>query len=289
MTNLSGELAYVTKVASLSPPLSRERELELTRRFRDFADRQAADLLVRAYLRMVIAVALKYRHCGVPVSELVAEGNCGLVTALHKFDPERGVRFGTYAKYWVRAQVVGCMIRSSNQLGGTTSLVSPRLFFKLRRERARMTAVLGAGAGADEALAQRLNVDLEELRDLLHRLEYRSISLDAPSGHESVRCIADTLASGDDPEERYFNGCRGDVATSAVTVALRTLDARERFIAEHRILAAATDELSLAQIARVWGLSRERVRQLEERAKRKLEKSAAIRRNSSLNEWFANP
>jgi RNA polymerase sigma-32 factor len=242
--------------------------------------------LVRAYLRLVISIALKYRHAGVPLADLVAEGNCGLVTSLHKFDPERGVRFGTYAKHWVRAQIVGCVVRSSNALGGTTSLVSPRLLFKVRRERARIRAVLGEGPAADAALAQRLEIDPSELRDLLARLECRSVSLDSLAGHESETCVADTLASGEDPEERYFRGCRFDVAAAAVTVAMRTLDARERFIAEHRFMAAAPDELSLAQIAREWGLSRERVRQLEERAKHKLEKSSAIRRSSSVSEWF---
>ena len=287
MNDFSGELAYVIEIANRSPTLAREHELELTRRFRDSGDRGAADTLARAYLRLVISIALTYRHSGVSLSELVAEGNCGLVAALGKFDPERGVRFGTYAKHWVHAHVVACVIRSSNALGGT-KLVNARLFFKLRRERARVRAVFGEGATADEALAQRLELDPERLRELLGRLDCRSVSLDSAAGPETGGNMLDTLASGDNPEERYFEGYQSDAATSAVKLALAALNTRERFIAEHRLMANSDDELSLAEIAREWGLSRERVRQLEERTKHKLQKSAALKRNCSVSEWITD-
>jgi RNA polymerase sigma-32 factor len=234
---------------------------------------------------MVIAVALRYRHYGVALSELVAEGNCGLVAALHKFDPERGIRFGTYAKYWVRAYVLTAAVRSLNLVGAKASLVKPRVIFKLRRERARMAAVLGEGAPAEEALAERMNLSVESLRQMLDCLDAKSVSLDNPADDSAER-VRDTLASDDDPEQRYIEGRRRDVASSVVSVALERLDTRERFIAEHRIMAADADELSLAEIARVWGISRERARQLEERAKEKLCRSSVIRGNSALSEWL---
>jgi RNA polymerase sigma-32 factor len=284
MTHLTAELAYVTTVARRSPALERDQEVELARRFRASGDRRAADTLVRAHLRMVIALAIRYRHYGVALTELVAEGNCGLVAALQRFDPERGIRFGTYAKYWVRAHILTCAVRSLNLVGPKTGLVKPRVIFKLRRERARIAAVLGEGAAAEEALAQCMNVSLETLRQMLSCLDARSVSLDNPAD-DSAEHVRDTLASDDNPEERYAEGCRRNVESSAVSSALTRLDRRERFIAEHRIMAAATDELSLAEIAKVWGISRERVRQLEERAKRKLCRSSAIQDNSALSEW----
>jgi RNA polymerase sigma-32 factor len=289
MAHPSPELAYVTSIARRSPILPREQELELTRRFRDTRDRRAADTLVRAHLRMVIAMAVKYRHYGIAVAELVAEGNYGLVAALQRFDPERGIRFGTYARHWVRAQILGCVVRSMTVLDGTAGVVKPRLFFRLRRERARIAALIGDGDGdsADEALANRLNVSLEEAQRLSSCVESRRVSFDAP-GQESRERLCETLISQDDPEQRYIRGRWSEAAVSAIAVALGGLDERERFIAEHRLLAPATDELSLSQIGKAWGISRERVRQLEVRAKQKLGRSAAIHGNSSLNEWLVD-
>lgn len=289
MNSLSTELAYVRSVAERSLTLTREQETELARRFRDSGDAHAADVLVRAHLRLVIVTALKYRNYGVPVSELVAEGNCGLVTALSKFDPERAIRFSTYAKHWVRAYVLAHALCASSVVGGGTGLVRRQLYFKLRRERARITALLGEGAAADEALARRLNLSVERLRLLLESIDVRSVSLDAPSGRDQPLSLGDTLvANGQDPEQRYFQARQEDVATSAVASALQSLDARERYIVERRLMAAPSEELSLAEIARTMGVSRERARQLEERAKQKLGRCPAIQHNSYLLEWFAD-
>jgi len=288
MTTLPNDLSYVTRAASGAPILSSEEETELGRRFRDFRDPRAADALVRAHLRMVVAVAIKYRHYGIAVSELVAEGNCGLVLALTRYDPDRAIRFGTYAKHWVRAQILACVIRSSSMVGGRTGVVRPQLFFRLRRERARITALLGEGPAANEALAQRMNLSVERLGRLLGRLDAQCVSLDAPLFGEASVGLIDALPSNDSPEERYFHGERSQVATSAVARALGALDVRERFIAEHRFLAAPSEELSLTDIARTLGISRERARQLEGRALQKLGRSAAIQGNARLIEWFGS-
>jgi RNA polymerase sigma-32 factor len=287
MSHLSSELAFLRAIALRSPILPREQELELTRRFRDAQDSRAADTLVRAHLRMVIALAVKHRHYGIPVVELVAEGNLGLVTALRKFDPEHGVRFGTYARHWVRAEILCCVVRSLSVLDGSAGIVKRRLFFKLRRERARIAAILGDGDTADEALALCLNVSVEEAHQLSSCLGRRNVSMDA-LGQDSRDRLADTLISRDDPERRYIDCRWSGAAASAIALAVKSLDARERFIAEHRILASANDELSLTQIGKTWGISRERVRQLEERAKQKLGRCAAIKGNSSLNEWLGD-
>lgn len=259
----------------------------MARRVRDCGDRAAADKLTRAHLRAVIAVAARHRHYGVPVAELVAEGTCGLVDALRKFDPERGVRFGTYAKYWIRAYVLAHVIRSSSSIGGSSGLVRSQLFFKLRRERSRVRAILGEGAAADEALARRLNVSVERLHALLARLDHREISLDDASRPDSVLHLTDSLAATGNPEQCYFEHRRSGVVGAAVAAALLDLDPRERFIAEQRLMASPAEALTLAEIGRRIGVSRERARQLEERAKRKLARSPAIRENSELDEWLA--
>jgi RNA polymerase sigma-32 factor len=287
MTSFSAELSYLSTVASRSPPLAREQETELARCFRDSGDRSAADRLVRAQLRMVIVMALKFRYSGIPIVDLVAEGNCGLVTALSRFDPERAIRFGTYARHWVRAHMLACVAGSLNVVGGKTGLVRPQLFFKLRRERARIAALLGDEPAAEQALAERMDLSLEQLQRLLGSLDVRRVSLDGRDGDPREEWL-DTLASADDPEDHYFSDKRREAAASAVSIALRVLDARERFIAERRLMAAPTEQLSLAELARTMGISRERARQLEERAKDKLGRSAAIRRNSKLLEWFVD-
>jgi RNA polymerase sigma-32 factor len=288
MTTVATELSYVASFAKRSPALGREQELELARRVRDLGDQRAADTLVRAQLRGVMIMATKHRHYGVPVSELLAEGNCGLVTALQRFDPERGVRFATYAKHWIRAYILACAIRSSSLLGGTSGLLRSQMFFKLRRERARITSLFGEGDIAERELAERMNVSVERLRRMLGRLDSRSISLDAPAQVDSAERSVEQLAAAGDPEQFYFHHQRRHVANTAVAAALTDLDPRERFIAEQRLMAAPTEELSLAEIGKRMGISRERARQLEERTLLKLRRSRAIRRNSFLNEWFAD-
>jgi len=287
MVRLSTELAYLAAIAGRSPVLPRDRELELTRRFRDSRDRGAGDALVRAHFRMVIALAIKHRHYGVALADLVGEGNLGLVIALEKFDPERGVRFATYAKHWVRARILACIMSTLAVLDGAAGLVKRRLFFRLRREQARVAALMGEGAPADAVLADRLSVSVEEARRLSNCVQGRRLSLEAPGQGIRGR-VVDQLISQDDPEQQYIRGYRSEVAASAIAVAVKCLDERERFIAERRILAPPSAELSLSEIGKAWGISRERVRQLEVRAKQKLGRSASIHRNRSLNELLGD-
>jgi len=286
MTSSNDELAFYITEAKRAPRLERDEETALARRWKE-GDRAAGDALARANLRHVVAVAMKYRRYGVPVSELIAEGNFGVVHALGKFEPERGLRFGTYAKHWVRAQVLACVIRSFNIFGGRSGLVRPQLFFRLRRERARIAALLGEGNVTHEALAERMDMSVKRLRRTLDCLEIRGVPLDAPLGHREDERFVDTLVSADDPEQTYFHGQRRRVASSAVASALRALDSRELYIARVRLMAPATEQLSLSEIAATLGISRERARQLEERAKLKLGRCAAIQQNAHLREWFA--
>ncbi|HTA88650.1 MAG TPA: sigma-70 family RNA polymerase sigma factor [Polyangiaceae bacterium] len=250
----------------LGARLSRGEELELALRFQRSGDRRAADLLARAQQRDVFALAWKYRHYGLPIEELVAEGNFGVVHALHRFEPERGVRFVTYAAHWIRACIIDHIIRSWSIVRGGGGALRSKVFFKLRRERRRASALLGEGPLADASLAERLGLSPERLALMLQRVEQRDVVLESTHADDAHT----ELASPAEQEQVLLEKQRSLRLGAAAHVALAALDERERFIAQQRCMADPEDALSLAEIGRYFGVSRERARQLEERAKRKL-------------------
>jgi RNA polymerase sigma-32 factor len=253
------------------PKLSREEEVELCRKWQIEASSQARDELVRSHLRYVVAIALKYRRYGLPLSELIAEGNFGIVHALSKFEPDRGNRFVTYAAYWIRAYILNYIIRSWSLVGVGSGALRSKMFFKLRREKVRIANLVGEGEQADEMLAERFNVSRTQIVAMVRRLEARDVSLDAKIFDDAVTSLVDTLASSDsNQEESYSNSQDSDRVHDVVHSALAILDKRERYIVEHRLMADSEEEVSLAEIGRRLGVSRERARQLEARAKRKL-------------------
>jgi RNA polymerase sigma-32 factor len=277
---------YMSMVQAL-PELSREAEYQLACAWRDHADETARDTLVRSHLRAVVAIALKYRRYGLPLSELIAEGNFGLVHALTKFEPERGNRFVTYAAYWVRAYVLNYIIRSWSMVGVGSGALRSKMFFKLRRERVRITNLVGEGEQAEEMLAQQLAVSRTALSGMIGRLDARDVSLDVKPFEDGRGSLVDTLASPHDNQEQNLASeeVQGYVR-SAVQSAMGGLDQRERYIVEHRLMADAEDELSLAEIGRRLGVSRERARQLEARAKRKLRTRISELSRRSGGDWL---
>jgi RNA polymerase sigma-32 factor len=261
---------YLSMVQAF-PQLDREAELELAKRWQEHADVDAADKLVRAHLRYVVAIALKYRRYGVPLSELIAEGNFGVVHALKKFQPERGNRFVTYAAYWIRAYILNYIIRSWSLVGAGSGALRSKMFFRLRREKVRVLNLVGDGAAADELLATRLGLTLEQVQGMLRRLEARDVSLDAKMYEDSGTAVLDTLVSpAQDQEQSLAATGVQEKLKDAVREAVEELDDRERYIVENRLMADPEDELSLAELGRRLGVSRERARQLEARAKKKL-------------------
>ncbi len=254
-----------------APRLTREEELDVARRWRASDDRDAADLLVRGNLRYVVAIALQYRRYGLPLNELVAEGNAGLVHALAGFDPERGTRFITYASYQVRAHILKCVVGSWSLVGVGSGPLRTKMFFKLRRERARIAAVLGEGESATDRLAQVLGMTPAQAQMAVHRLDARDVSLNRGAARDPTMTLMDTLASPlRDPESLFVSTRRHQQMVDIVRRALAILDHRERYIVEKRLMADVENEHSLAAIGRHLGVSRERVRQLESRAKRRL-------------------
>src|SRR5262245_59421717 len=145
--------SYITKVNAL-PKLDLATELSLARRWKLDADTEARDALVQSQLRYVVAIALGYRHYGLPIAELIAEGNFGLIRALAKFDPARGYRVLTYASHWIRAYIINSIISSWSLVGAGSGALRSKMFFKLRRERVRIMNQLGDSEQADQVLAR---------------------------------------------------------------------------------------------------------------------------------------
>src|SRR5690606_29551412 len=143
-------------------------------------DQEAADRLVEANLRFVVAMALQYRRYGIPLSELLAEGNLGLMMAVRKFDPERGTRFVTYAGYWIRAYVLDLVVRSTTMVGAGSGPLRSKLFFRLRRERAKIVNLTSDPAERLAKLAERFDVSEEKMEDMLRRIDSRDVSLSTP-------------------------------------------------------------------------------------------------------------
>ncbi len=258
---------YIQQVRAI-PKLSREDEHTLALRVLD-DDQEAADKLVEANLRYVIAIALQYRRYGLKLGDLIAEGSVGLVTAVRKFDPHRGTRFVTYAGYWIRAFVLEAVVRSSTMIGAGSGPFRSKLFFRLRRERARLSNRIADPDELIEKLASDFDTTPQKMTELLRRLDQREISLDAPAYHDSDATLVEMLPGTEERQDvilerrRRLSGIR-----SRLEGALAVLDDRERLIVEKRILS--DDSASLASLGRELGVSRERARQLEARAKKKL-------------------
>ena len=257
---------YIQQVRAI-PKLSREDEHQLALRARD-GDQDAADRLVEANLRYVVAIGLQYRRYGVTIGDLIAEGSVGLVTAVRKFDPHRGTRFVTYAGYWIRAFVLEAVVRSSTMIGAGSGPFRSKLFFRLRRERARLSNLIADPEELIAKLASDFDTTPQKMTELLRRLDQREISLDAPAYSDSDATLVETLPGNAEPQDVVVARRRRQSGIELrLEGALSVLDDRERLIVEKRILS--DDSASLASLGRELGVSRERARQLEARAKKK--------------------
>jgi RNA polymerase sigma-32 factor len=276
-TSISKYIARVQK----NRTLTREEEFVLAVRARDTGDPEAVRQLVEANLRHVVAIAISYRRYGLRLAELISEGNVGLMTALRKFDPDRGTRFVTYAAHWIRAYILDYVIRAWSIVGVGAGPLRSKVFFRLRREKAKISALTSDTTEITEQLAAKFGTTAEKISALAQRVEARDLSLDGKTHDDTTTSIVDAMPSPlPSQEERFFAEEASSEIQAKVRAALSDLDPRERYIVTVRVMADDPDELSLAEIGRRLGVSRERARQIEARAKmklrRKLEQDPAV-------------
>jgi len=270
-TTSNTTLSRYIGIVNAFPKLTRERELELWNLWHVKAESKAKDELVRANLRYVVAIAQKYRSHALPMLDLIAEGNFGLVHAISRFEPERGNRFVTYAAYWIRAFILDYIIRSWSMVGAGAGALRSKFFFKLRRERIRIQNLVGEGDQADTMLAERLHISREQLALYTQRVESHDVSLDRNVFADGTTALVDVLACSNlNLEQAYVAEEQKYCVGNLVRAALETLDPREKFIVEAFWMRDSEETLSLAELGRRLGVSRERARQLETRAMKKL-------------------
>jgi RNA polymerase sigma-32 factor len=279
----SGTARFID-LAQRAPRLTREEEHALVERVQA-GDRAAKDRLVTAHLREVAFIALKYRRYGVAVGDLIAEGNLGLLRAVEKFDNERGVRFATYAAHWIRSFIVGHVLASWSIACPRTGVLRTKIFFRLRRERAKLE---GRGLDASDTIAELarvLGITERKLTAMLARLDARDLSLEGPARSDSKLTLGELIPSEQDPERACEESRVRARLSAALEKALGELDPRERMIVDHRWLADSEEEMSLADIGRKLGVSRERARQLEARARKRVVKALA-RTDAIDRDWL---
>lgn len=256
-------------VVCRQPSISRELEHELAQRWTKHGDTSARDLLVRTQLQSVVTIARRYRRAsGATLNELIAEGNFGLVKAISKFDPERGTRFATYAIYWIRSYISQYLVRSRSLV---TTGVQSKALSKIRRTRQKIIGANGQESDVNDQIAERLGLAPKRLHSLLERMEVHDVPWDAPADHTTSGAVSGMVHSAEaSAEERLLAAETGKRLSTAVAHVMSKLDARERYIVEQRLMAPREEALSLAELGRRFGVSRERARQLELRALRKV-------------------
>ena len=243
--------------------LSQRDENALARRWRTFGDQAARNLLIEAHLRLVPPIARRYHRPGASFSELVAEGNLGLLRASAKFEPKRGYRFATYARYWIRACVSECAIRNSR-----SAMKLPRALGKVRREHARAITLVGDGVDVRRIISERLQMSPSAVEDLVLLLHRRQVSFELL--HSEWHTDEPLYAPEANPEQALVDKTERRMLGEAVRAAFAGLNTRERRIVDRRLMADAEAMLTLKDLGREFGVSRERVRQLEVNVKRKL-------------------
>jgi RNA polymerase sigma-32 factor len=275
---LSRYLSEIRKFPLLTP----EDEYMFAKRLKEHGDADAARRLVTSHLRLVAKIAMGYRGYGLPVSEIVSEGNVGLMQAVKRFDPDKGFRLATYAMWWIRAAIQEYVLRSWSMVKMGTTAAQKKLFFNLRKAKSNIGAIEEGDLtpGHTATLADQLGVTEKEVTEMNRRLSGPDASLNAPLRSESESEWQDWLADDTmDQEtrlaEREERGDRHELLTNA----LDTLTERERDIIQERRLK--DEPATLEELSQKYGVSRERVRQIEVRAFEKLQAAMQPRQISA--------
>jgi len=273
LTAESGLSRYLEEIRRF-PMLEPQQEYMLAKSWREHGDRDAAHKLVTSHLRLVAKIAMGYRGYGLPISEIVSEGNVGLMQAVKRFEPEKGFRLATYAMWWIKAAIQEYILRSWSLVKMGTTANQKKLFFNLRKAKSKISALEEGDLRPDQVavIAKRLGVTERDVVDMNRRLG-GDVSLNAPireegdSGEWQDWLVDDTT----DQETRLAESEQADNRRKALGEALTVLNERERRIFEARRLA--DDPVTLEDLASEFAVSRERVRQIEVRAFEKVQKA----------------
>src|SRR6516162_6652769 len=272
---LSGETGLTRYLEEIRrfPMLEPQEEFMLAKRWREHGDRDAAHKLVTSHLRLVAKIAMGYRGYGLPISEVISEGNVGLMQAVKRFEPDKGFRLATYAMWWIKAAIQEYILRSWSLVKMGTTANQKKLFFNLRKAKSRISALDEGDMRPDQVklIAKRLGVTERAVIDMNRRLG-GDVSLNDTIREESDSIEWQDWLVSDSPDQETMLAARQefDNRRNALSVALGALNARARRIFEGRRLAE--DPMTLAELANEFGVSRERVRQIEGRAFEKVQK-----------------
>ena len=277
LANEGGLSRYLDEIRKF-PMLEPSEEFMLAKRWREHGDREAAHKLVTSHLRLVAKIAMGYRGYGLPISEVVSEGNVGLMQAVKRFEPDKGFRLATYAMWWIKAAIQEYILRSWSLVKMGTTANQKKLFFNLRKAKGRISALEEGDLHPDQVkqIATQLGVNEQDVVDMNRRLG-GDASLNAPLRDEGEGGgeWQDWLVDSGQSQEQVLVEEEGQNRLTALRNALSVLNPRERRIFEARRLA--DDPITLEDLSAEFGVSRERVRQIEVRAFEKIQE--AVKKN----------
>ena len=268
----SGLSRYLQEIKRF-PMLEPQEEYMLAKRWREHGDREAAHKLVTSHLRLVAKIAMGYRGYGLPIGEVISEGNVGLMQAVKRFEPDKGFKLATYAMWWIRASIQEYILRSWSLVKMGTTASQKKLFFNLRKAKTRISALDEGDLRDDqvESISKRLGVAKQDVIEMNRRLG-GDASLNAPLREEGEGEWQDWLVDESaDQEAQLADREEADTRLDALRGALTVLNPRERRIFEARRLA--DDPITLEELSTEFGVSRERVRQIEVRAFEKVQEA----------------
>ena len=272
-----GNLAFYLQEIKKFPILTAEEEYMLARRYKEHDDTKAAHKLVTSHLRLVAKIAMGYRGYGLPVTDLISEGNVGIMQAVKKFDPERGFRLATYAMWWIRAQIQEYVLHSWSLVKIGTTAAQKKLFFNLKKLKNQLSSIDSGDLSPENAreIASRLNVKEAEVLDMNNRLFSGDQSLNTKVGDEGDTEWQDMIIDSNDTQDNILEHTNELTYRKKIfEQALDVLNDREKEIISLRKLR--DKPVKLEELSKKFNISRERVRQIEEKAFEKLQKQVSV-------------
>ena len=275
--SLEGNLSIYLQEIKKFPILTAEEEYMLAKRYKEHGDTEAAHKLVTSHLRLVAKIAMGYRGYGLPVTDLISEGNVGIMQAVKKFDPERGFRLATYAMWWIRAQIQEYVLHSWSLVKIGTTAAQKKLFFNLKKLKNQLSSIDSGNLSPENAreIASRLNVKEAEVLDMDNRLFSGDQSLNVQVGEEGDTEWQDMLVDSNDTQDNILaNSNELSFRKKIFEQAIEVLNDREKEIITLRRLK--DKPVKLEELSKKFNISRERVRQIEEKAFEKLQKQVSV-------------